>query len=259
LESIVAYLDLPSLNLEINRIAPQMLELGQDPEALQAQIDATLTKAGLPRTTGRFHLEFLASPTRILGDENGRVCGLEVEETMLVRHGENDTTAVGLGQYHRLEVDTVIFAIGDRVDGDLGLPVKGTEFYKSVAPRFPIEGVSYEVFDPKQSAIIPDLFVAGWARKTSTGLVGVARRDGINAARAMQQYLVALPESLVGKEQVVERLERINKPLVTRADLVRLEQAEQERAAALGLETFKFDNNEEMLQAMGLTQALVKD
>jgi hypothetical protein len=40
---------------------------------------------------------------------------------------------------------------------------------------------------------------------------------------------------------------------------VQLEQAEQERAAALGVETFKFDNNEEMLLAMGLTQALVKD
>jgi ferredoxin/flavodoxin---NADP+ reductase len=254
LEAIVAYLDLPSLNHELDRIAPQMLELGQDPAMLRTLVDATLARAGLPRTTGKFHLEFLASPTRILGDEHRRVCGLEVEETMLVRHGENETTAIGTGICHLLDVDTIIFAIGDRVDGDLGLPVKGTEFFKAEAPRFPMEGISYEVFDPRRNAIIPDLFVAGWARKTSHGLVGVARRDGINAARAMQQYLETLPESAVGREQVTERLSRLHKPFVTRSDLTRLEEAERERAAELGLEFFKFDNNEEMLRAMRLVE-----
>ena len=192
MEAIVAYLDIPALNMELNRIAPQMAELGQDPAALQALVDATLVKAGRPRTEGKFHLEFLASPARILGDEHGRVRGLEVEETMLVRHGENETTAIGLGKYHLLDVDTVVFAIGDRVDGDLGLPVKGTEFIKADNPRFPIEGVGDEVFDPARNAIVPDVFLAGWARKTSTGSVGLARRDGINAARAIQQYLELL-------------------------------------------------------------------
>ncbi len=79
----------------------------------------------------------LASPVRILGDAQGRVRGLEVEETTLVRNENGGTSAWGTGKHHTLAVDTVIFAIGDRVDAGLGLPVRGIEFVKNPAPRFP--------------------------------------------------------------------------------------------------------------------------
>jgi hypothetical protein len=97
--------------------------------------------------------------------------------------------ARGLGTYEVLDVDTVIFAIGDRVDEKLGLPIEQNEFSKSPAPRFPIDGNSYELYDPNTGEIIPDVFVAGWSRKASAGLVGVARRDGNLGARAVLKYL----------------------------------------------------------------------
>jgi len=40
----------------------------------------------------------------------------------------------GLGKYKTLAVDTVIFAIGDRVDDRLGLPTNGAEYSKSDHP-----------------------------------------------------------------------------------------------------------------------------
>lgn len=256
LETIASFLDLAALHPELERITPLIHPLGQDPAALLEQVNAALVKAAPAAAPGKLRLEFLSSPTRMVGDERGRVCALELEDTMLVVKNGDETTAVGLGTYRQVEVDTVIFAIGDQVDSDFGLPVKGTEFVKTDHPRYPIDGSSFEVCDPQCKQIVPDVFVAGWARKTSSGLVGVARRDGINAARAMQQYLATLPPCQFCEEAALEWLARLGKPLVTRADLARLEQVEHDRAVSMGEVFFKFDNNEDMLQAMGLIQGL---
>ena len=114
------------------------------------------------------------------------------------------------------------------------------------------------VFDPEKNQVIEDIFVAGWARKASTGLVGLARKDGTNGARALLQYLATLPPRPADVEGVTARLQALNKPLVSRDDLFRLQQVERERAAQLGLPDFKFEHNLEMLQVMGLVHPLVK-
>jgi hypothetical protein len=74
------------------------------------------------------------------------------------------------------------------------------------------------------------------------------------------QYLTILPPKPAAPriEAVHERLHGLNRPLVTNSDLVRLEQAEREMAAHLGLVEYKFENNLDMLQVMGLIQPLVK-
>jgi ferredoxin/flavodoxin---NADP+ reductase len=141
----------------------------------------------------------------------------------------------------------------------LGLPVEGIEFVKNPQPRFPVSETSYEVFDRRAGQAIPDIFVAGWARQASTGLVGVARRDGTNGARALLAYLQTLsPQGQESGEHIQASLLQLSKPLVLREDLLRLEQIERERAAEKGLDFFKFGSNAEMLQAMGLALPVEK-
>jgi ferredoxin--NADP+ reductase len=229
-----------------------MEAIGQDVAAARALLLEALPKA-LPKVSEtRFRFLFLASPTRILGDEHGRVTQLEVEENILVRTN-GDTRARGTGRKRLLDVETVIFAIGDRVDETFGLPVEWNEFVKNPNPRFPVEGNSYEAFDPEKGQPIEGVFVAGWSRNASSGLVGSARKDGANGARALWQYLQASqapkPLNLEGIEQ---RLQSLGKPIVRKTDLPRLEAAEQAEARRRGLEVFKFSTNEEMLRAMGL-------
>ena len=101
--------------------------------------------------------------------------------------------ARGTGNKRLLDVDTVIFAIGDKVDESFGLPVDSSEFVKHPIPRYPFEGRSYEAFDPATAEPIPDVFMGGWSRNASSGLVGLARKDGINAAKVVLQYLDTLP------------------------------------------------------------------
>jgi ferredoxin--NADP+ reductase len=253
--SVVCHIDHGVLAAEIARDASVMRNVGQDPDAALAYLLSAADKGIPPTSQTRFSFQFLASPKRMIGDEQGRVCGLEVEDTTLVS-ANGDTKAKGLGTLRMLDVDTVIFCIGDRVDDHVGLPVEWNEFVKNPNPRFPIDGVSYEAFDPAAAAPIADVFVAGWARKASDGLVGVARKDGELGAHAVLQYLANKPavtavDALL--QQTEQKLAELGKPIVTKPDWRRLEIAEGAEAQRQGLEFFKYSTNAAMLAAMGKT------
>jgi len=253
MEGIARNLDLEDLDAEIERTRPVMEAVGQDVQAAKEFILSGLPKALEPVSKTRFRFDFLASPTRLLGDENGMVCGLEVEDTTLVLK-DGDTKARGLGTRRVLDVDTVIFCIGDRVDEGFGLPVEWNEFVKNPEPRFPVAGLSYEAFDPESGKPLEGVFVAGWSREASSGLVGVARKDGENGAKALLQYLETQPVT-EGHALALDRLNSLlahtGKRVVSKEDVVKLEEFEQAEAARLGLEEVKLTTNEEMLAVIG--------
>jgi ferredoxin--NADP+ reductase len=249
MEIVARNLDLEDLDAEFERVAAVMKSVGQDEAEAKAFILSTLPKALEPVSDTRFCLEFLASPSRILGGERGIVRGLEVEDTTLVP-SNGTTKAKRLGTTRVLDVDTVIFCIGDRVDETFGLPVKWNEFVKNPTPRFPVNGLSYEAYDPDKESPIEGVFVAGWSREASSGLVGVARKDGENGAQAVIKYLNTLPPS-DRPDQILagfrDRLNRLGKRIVIKEDLERLEEAEKAQSEELKVEDFKYKSNEEML------------
>ncbi len=250
LEVVISYLDVPALEAEIDRVRPVTDPLGQDPAQLLDLVRSAQQKAAPRESDTRFTIRFLSSPVRILDDGRGCVGGLEVENNTL-NLIDGTVKARGLGTHQVLDVDTVIFAIGDCVDPEFGLPCSGSEFFKNRQPRFPVEGISYEVADPGTGEPLEGVFVAGWSRQASAGLVGIARKDGTNGAKAVTQYLqmLASPAS-TSLGALEERLAGLGKPIVTLPDLKRLDEVERQQAAALGLEEFKFASNAEMLQAI---------
>lgn len=249
---VVRNLDLAALEAEIARVAPVMQTVGQDVEAAKAYLLSTLPKADESVSETRFRFEFLASPSRILGGEHGEVIGLEIEDTTLVP-GDGEPQAKRLGTRRVLDVDVVIFCIGDQVDNTVGLPVRNNEFTKNPQPRFPVDGLSYETYNPDLERPIERVFVAGWSREASYGLVGVARKDGENGADAILEYLPTLP-GLINREDILEnlsqRLAQLGKPVVTKEALNRLNGAERAEAQRLGVEDFKFGSNQEMLSVI---------
>ena len=248
--NVARNLDLDALDAEITRVTPYMEAVDQSPEAAKKFILSALPKALEPVSDTVFRFEFLSSPRKILTDPLGCVCGLEVEDTELV--GKNgDTKAKRLGTKRVLEIDTVIFCIGDRVDENLGLPVKWNEYVKNPNPQFPINEVSYEAFDPDKNSSIDGIFVAGWAREASSGLVGVARKDGENGAKAVENYLQTLQSSegnVIGKLNNLLAKRKIT--FVNYEDVSRLEKVEQMEADRLGVEDYKMKSNAEMLDAI---------
>jgi ferredoxin--NADP+ reductase len=256
LEAVVANLDIPNLEAEIDRHAALMRSLGQNPDELKEIVCSALPKAEQTGSRTHFTVQFLLSPVRILGDSKGFVKGLEVEENTLVKEN-GSISARGTGVHRVIDIDSVVFAIGDKVDGWFGLPVQSNEFVKNPNPKFPVDGLSYEVFDPEAECPLEGFFVAGWARKASTGLVGLARKDGTNGARAVLQYLETVPKlESIPYKTITDRLEHLKKPIVSHSDLIRLESIEQDQARRLGLPEFKYATNQEMLQAIGLLEHL---
>lgn len=251
---VICHINHDLLDAEIQRVSPAMEAVGQDPAAARQFILSAADKGIPPTSNTRFRFEFLASPSSILGDSTGTVCGLEVEDTKLVL-ANGDTKARGLGTKRVIEVDTVIFCIGDKVDDSFGLPTEWGEFIKNPTPRYPMEGNSYEAFDPASGQPIEDVFVAGWSRKASDGLVGVARKDGTLGAQALMQYLAATePASAADVDtiaaEVLRRLSALSKRVVSKADWQQLEAAEQAEAQRRGVEEFKYSSNQEMLAAI---------
>ena len=245
MKHLIAYMDMDEFENEMKRVQPALDAIQQDPQIGRQKILEALAKADPKTKNAKFKFDFLASPTGMIG-ENGQLTKLEVEENILTEK-DGKTSAKGTGLKHILDVDTVIFAIGDQVDANFGLPTEWGEFIKNKEPKFAVEGISYET-------TTEGVFVGGWSRKASEGLVGYARRDGTNAAKAVLQYLATQTPANASSEAVAERIKSLSKPIVTKEDIKRLEVAEAEEARKRGLEEFKFGSNDEMLQVMGLTQ-----
>jgi len=256
LESIARNIDLDALDAEIERTGPILEAVGQDPSAAKAFILSALFQAKEKDSDTLFKFRFLASPTAIVGDDAGNVTGLEVEHTTLKLRDNGSTSSVSLGTNEVLEADTVIFCIGDRVSQNFGLPLdRWQEYAKHPEPRFPVDGISYEAYNEVAGQAVEGVFLAGWAREASSGLVGTAKRDGEKGAQAMLQYLDTLSAE-DNPSRAIEALENylVNQPgpVVRKADYQRLAEIEAQKADELGVDLYKFTSNEEMFEAMGL-------
>jgi ferredoxin--NADP+ reductase len=252
-KAVAVNFDLARLDADLESLRPLMTSLGQDPAAAREIFTAPLAKALAPVSETNFRFEFLVSPKRILG-EQGYVTGLEVENNTLTCDG-SEARPRGLGTFRSLEVDTVVFCIGDTVDKNFCLPTRNNEYVKIPAPRFPVDETSYEALDPERNRPFENIFLAGWARQASTGLVGVARHDGENGAEAVLGYLHTLPpladaEGLL--REFEQEFERFNPLAVRKEHLQPLEATELAEAQRRGVEDYKFATSEEMLTAIGI-------
>lgn len=244
LEYVAANLDLGLLDAELDRCAENMRSVNQNPNAAKEFLLSALPKAQERVSDTKFGFRFLTSPQAMRG-EDGLLTHVDVEENLLtLKNG--DTKPRSTGKIMPLEAETIIFAIGDTVDENFGLPTEWSEFIKNESPRFPQDEKSYEV------ANVDDVFVAGWSRKASDGLVGYARKDGTNGAHAVLSYLEGLPKISSVAGAVDASLASLSKPIVTSEAALHLYQIEKEEAWKRGVDEFKFDDNEAMLAALGL-------
>jgi ferredoxin--NADP+ reductase len=233
---------------EIERIRPRLVAAGQNPDEVLAALAAK--PEGSPRARARLRFRFLASPKRALA-EGERVTGLEVEENRLERKGDR-IVAIGTGETSVIPADTVVFAVGDRVDEDAGLPYKDG-LYLTVPGEDP--AAAYQVLDPAAGKPQPGVFVVGWARRASDGVVGRARLDAETGIKHVASYLAARPKR--PRAEAEQAVESLRKTLAERGGAVvdypavqRLETAEKARAAADKVEEFKFRSDREMLDAI---------
>jgi ferredoxin--NADP+ reductase len=248
-EHIQGFLDRAAFEDELKRVKEPLAAVGQDVSTVTDETFAVLKKhleSAAPHA--RLTFRFLCSPAAIHSGEDSRIERLTLAENILVQR-EFGTSAHATGNTSELEVDTMIFAIGDVQDSNLGLPYGNEGYLTQIDPSDPRP--VYEVFDPKRSSKIPGTYVVGWARRASEGLVGIARHDGEVGAGLVTEYLSTVPESSTfGVEDLVRRINWAGIQAVSKDDLAYLALAEEREAQALGVSYFKFADDETMLRRM---------
>ncbi|MFQ5851017.1 MAG: FAD-dependent oxidoreductase [Candidatus Binatia bacterium] len=247
-EVIEPYLDSEDMLREIARIRSRLEAVDQDVE----EMIAAFGKERIPPSDQRLRFRYLCSPRRVIPGGQGRVASLEVEENELVLQ-EGRTVARGLGQFRQLEVDNVIYAIGDQVDPAIGIPFSRGIFITNPEklPGDPNPAL-YQGYDPHTQKILEGIFLVGWSRKASKGLVGVAKQDAERGMKVVNGYLASRegfsPKEIEQKiEALTNRLKDARVSFVTKEDVEVLEAAEREEARRRSIQEYKFASDDEML------------
>ena len=250
IRAVCSNMDLEGIKKEFDRIKDRLVAVGQNPEEIHKGLVEEFTKCETTASHTKMGFRFLASPKRILLDGN-RVRGLEMEDNKLEPKGE-DTAAVGLKQFYEFSCDSVVFAVGDKVDDTVGLPYKGGIFVTNPnkTGNDPDDAL-FQAYDETTGKIMDGLFLAGWARKASEGLVGVAKRDGDWCAEVVMRYLATKTAGSQSKA-VLDKLQAILKERkshpVTVKGLRALEAAEKSHKGPSDcIGEFKYVTNQEML------------
>lgn len=241
---IAHYIDLAALEAELKRISPVTTSLGQEPFSLLETVKSCIKPENVSKGNPSIRFQFLTSPSAFSSSADGRLAQIEVEHNTLVNN-QGIIKARGLGEFSKLDVENLIFAIGDAVDEGLGLPYRNHEYVVASEPKYQFDGVTYEVNGSETGLPAQGIFIAGWSRQSSYGLVGQARKDGINGAEAVLMHLETV------KPNKAFSIPTFNRPdIVDKQAVFRLIKCENDLAVKLGLDEYKFKSNEEMLAAI---------
>jgi len=251
IRAVCANMDLDGIKKEFDRIKDRLVAVGQNPDEILKGLLDEFTKCEPTASQTKMGFRFLASPKRILVDGHNQVRALEMEENKLEPKGE-DTAAVGLKHFYEFPCDSVVFAVGDKVDETVGLPYKGGVYVTSPnkTGNDPDDAL-FQAYDEASGKIVDGVFLAGWARKASEGLVGVAKRDGDWCAEVVLRYLTTKPAANPAKS-VLEKLHMLLKGRKSRPVDVKglraLENAEKSNKGPSDcIGEFKYVTNQEML------------
>jgi ferredoxin--NADP+ reductase len=254
IRAVCANMDVDGIAKEVARIKDRLAAVGQKADEVLKALTDEFTKCEPTASETKMGFKFLASPKRILVDGNNRVCGLEMEENKLEPKGE-DTVAVGLKQYYEFPCDAVVFAVGDKVDETVGLPYKSGLFVTNPnKTNNDPDDALFQAYDETTGKIVDGVFLAGWARKASEGLVGIAKRDGDWCAEVVNRYLMAKTSGSHSSAKVVlDKLASILKAHkshpVDLKGLRVLESREKDHQGATDcIGEFKYASNQDMIE-----------
>jgi len=256
LKPVLGCLDFEGVKAEVGEITDEVTKVGKDPTQFFSLLSPPDAELNGCQPGFQFKMKFLRTPRRLISDpasnhgQAGRVRAIEFEINQLLI-ADGDVVSRGTGKREIFPADTVIFSIGSHVDPGFGLPVGRGNYLTTTEPRFPVDGISYEVYNPDLCTHCEDIFVSGWARLASEGIVGLARKDAERGAKAVLQYLeTQQPVTKAVVEDLMQRLPGLTKKVVGLSDLKVLWEAEQKVAADKGLSAYKFSSNEEMLKVI---------
>ena len=252
IEYVELHLSRDALVAELARVQERCAKCKQDvsPDTIFSRNYPRLKAPDFAPLPPQLSFRFLSSPKAFLPDASGRVARMEVADNDLVLNADGSTSARSSGASSTIDVDTVLFAIGDKHDPQIGLPMGPDGYATNPNPATPNEPV-YEVWDPTTAAITPGRYVVGWARKASTGLAGVARHDGeLGAKKALEYLATAADPGTLSADEIAARLKAKNLRIVEKPDLAHVAKAEEGKGVVQPPNSFHFFHSSDLLQVI---------
>lgn len=193
----------------------------------------------------RVHFLFLRSPVEITGDD-GCVTAVLMEKNRLEATASGYLNAVGTGQFETLSAGMVLRAIGYR---GVALPDIPFDERRGIIPN-----KAGRVLDATGSHI-EGLYVAGWAKRGPTGVIGTNKPD---AAETVANMLADLPMIVPAPQRtpdaVPQMLTARGVHFVSLADWRTLDAREVHTGESQGRPRVKFTSIGEMLAVAQVQQ-----
>ncbi len=255
MQMVAGALDLEAIREEFASIDEQVRAVDQNPSEYLDELLAQSESELETETPTTLKIRYLRSPAAIQKSDKGEVTGLVCDITTLVMRGDRVSVSSS-GTQEIVPCDTVVFAIGDSIEPGIGLPLSDDKKTFAVVPEpweVHPERDRYMVFDPLKNEPMWGVFVVGWARKASDGLVGKARLDANTGCDEVLAWLDGeFAKSPVSTEdgadiRARELLNSRGAVVVEYADIAALEAHEKKVAEQKGLPEYKFPSSAEML------------
>lgn len=209
------------------------------PEDKRARKNVELLRGWAERELGnkprRIHLRFFRSPVEITGTE--QVDGVVLERNQFTADG----ALAGTGERETLDVGLVLTAVGYQ-----GTPLPGVPFDAGAGT---VPHSSGRVRDGKTP--LPGIYVAGWAKRGPTGVIGTNKSDGAETAHSLLEDLPHLPQpEHPARAEVQELLVRREVRVVDWTGWLRLDNHEANLGASQGRTRAKLADLKTMLEVI---------
>lgn len=191
----------------------------------------------------KVHFRFLVSPVEVVG-RNGRAAALRIERNKLESSQDGYLEAKGSGQFETLETGLVLRSVGY-----MGVPLPGVPFDKR---KGTIPNDHGRVLNPETGKLVPGAYVAGWAKRGPSGVIGTNKKDAEETVAQMLQDIPNLRRANVasGGGDVAELLKQKGVKYVTFADWQKINEAELARGKQAARPRVKLTTLEQMLGAL---------
>lgn len=223
-------------------------ELATARAATKAKVDivdgfSKRASEGKPR---RIHLRFFVAPQEILGDEQGRVRGIRLAKTRLVKNSAGAVVAEPTGETEDLACELVFRSVGYR-----GAALPDVPFVEKTGL---IPNVKGRVLREPGGAPLAGHYASGWIKRGPSGVIGNNKADSVETVNALIEDantgglpVPASPDPDAFAALIAER----QLAAVTFSEWQTLDRHEVERGKPHGRPRVKCVSVDEMLAAIG--------
>jgi ferredoxin--NADP+ reductase len=196
------------------------------------------------RDTKKLHLHFRVSPTEVLADADGKVCGLKLEKNRIETQADGNTVARGTSEFEVLDVGMVLPAIGFSLD-----PIDGVPYDEAARIVANEDG---RVVDPASRAVVANEYVVGWARTGPRGLIGSHKAASAHVVAHMAADGAGLSaRELPPRDAIIDLLRERGVQFISFEDWKRLDDVEVSRGERRAAPRDKIVDVDSMLALLG--------